>query len=157
MLRASAAALAVIALLILAACARPVAGDVASSYGIGSPADPGTIARLEIDVSPDGTGLPPGAGTPERGAVIFASACARCHGTAVRLDPERWPYATTVFDYIRRAMPPNRLERLTDGDIYAVTAYILFANRDVGPTYGINASTLPLVTMPKIKAFFAAH
>jgi len=132
-------------------CARPFAHG---PYGIGTPPDRGAIAAVDGAVSPDGDGLPPGSGTPLRGSAVFAESCSRCHGAAVRLDPERWPYATTLFDYIRRAMPPNRTKPLPAADVYALTAFLLYANQDGGAREVMDATTLPRVTMPNIKAFF---
>jgi len=145
---------ALLALLFAMGCARPVTHG---PYGIGSSADPRAIAASDLAVGPDGDGLPPGSGTPSRGSVVFAAACSRCHGAAVRLDPERWPYATTLFDYIRRAMPPDRTKPLPPSDLYALTAFLLYANQNVRADDVMDTTTLPRVTMPNIKDFIDKH
>jgi cytochrome c5 len=126
-------------------------------YGLGSPADARAVARVDIDVDPAGRALPAGSGTPLQGARIFATTCARCHGDAVRLAPDRWPYATTVFDYIRRAMPPDRKETLSAPEVYALTAFTLYANEEIGQNDLMDRETLPRVAMPKIKDFLVTR
>ena len=147
--------------------------------GIGRPATPQEIARLDIDVMPDGTGLPPGRGTPAEGAAIYASKCAACHGETGREGPNDvlvgrepregfpfaqnpklahtignyWPYATTVFDYVRRAMPPMAPGSLTDDEVYALTAFLLNANELVANDAVMDRSTLPAVKMPAREHF----
>lgn len=143
--------LVLLVMLLAIGCARPVAHG---PYGIGTPADPRAVAAIDLAVSPNGSGLPNGSGTPQRGAALFANTCARCHGTAVKLDPDRWPFATTVFDYIRRAMPPERTGPLPESDVYAITAFTLYANGMVGPNDIMDRLTLPRVTMPNVKEFF---
>jgi S-disulfanyl-L-cysteine oxidoreductase SoxD len=142
-----------IAALIAAGCVH-TAGAAGPTYGLGRPADPAEIAALDIDVSPDGTGLPDGRGDAVDGAQTFAAACARCHGAAVRLDPQRWPYATTLFDYVRRAMPPDRSTRLRPNEVYAITAYELAVNGVIARGDVLDRTSLPRVTMPGLKAFF---
>jgi cytochrome c len=149
----------------------------AGHLGIGRPATPEEVARLDIDVMPDGRGLPPGAGTAAQGAAIYAARCAACHGAqgegtragaalvgrtphdtfdfASTREKERaktigsyWPFATTVFDYVRRAMPFDRPGSLTDPEVYAVTAYLLQRNGIVAADAVLDARTLPRVRMP---------
>ena len=135
---------------------------------LGKPIDPGDIAPWDISIMPDGTGLPPGSGTPVQGAPIFAQKCAMCHGEngkggiaapvtnfapKASLDGGKsianfWPYATTVFDFIRRAMPYNKPHSLTDQEVYALTAYVLRLNNLIGENDVIDAKTLPNVKMP---------
>jgi cytochrome c len=119
------------------------------SYGIGRNATPQEIAGWDIDASPSGVGLPPGRGDVRQGGAIFADKCASCHGargegkpmdrlvggadTLRDKKPEKtvgsfWPYATTLFDYVRRAMPLNAPQSLTPDQVYAVSAYVLFLN-----------------------------
>ena len=151
-------------------------------FGIGSPATPEQIAALDIDVRPDGAGLPPGEGTAREGAAIYAQKCAACHGSngeggtadpLVGAEPadtapfgpeyERWrngrpdvpftvgnywPYATTLFDYVRRAMPASAPGTLTADETYALTAWVLARNGIVADTATMNAETLPGVRMP---------
>lgn len=146
-------------------------------FGFGRPATTAELTRLDIDVRPDGNGLPAGAGTAVRGKAIFATKCAACHGaggtgglggalvttpmttTAVAgKRPDKtignyWPYATTVFDYIRRAMPFNEPGSLTDEEVYHLTAYLLHANGIIDEKAVITAQTLPTVVMPAQQLF----
>jgi len=146
-------------------------------FGIGRAATPEEIAAWDIDVRPDGVGLPPGSGTPGDGTTIYAAKCSGCHGktgregpndrlvgrlpndTLVgggpieRLDSVRtiknfWPYSTTVFDYIRRAMPPDAPGSLKDNEVYALTAYLLYLNDLVSLDATVDATSLPKVKMP---------
>lgn len=156
-----------------------VSAQAPARFGIGRPATPQEIARLDIDVMPDGTGLPPGRGTPAEGAAIYASKCAACHGKTGREGPNDvlvgrepregfpfaqnprlahtignyWPYATTVFDYVRRAMPPMAPGSLTDDEVYALTAFLLNANELVANDAVVDRSTLPAVKMPAREHF----
>ena len=146
----------------------------AAPLGIGRPATPAEITAWDDDVMPDGTGLPPGSGTPAAGATLFAVRCAGCHGRTGREGPNDvlvgaqpregfpfsknsaishtignyWPYATTVFDYIRRAMPPDVPGSLSDTDVYNLTAFLLNANELIAADAVIDATTLPRVAMP---------
>lgn len=144
-----------------------------ASFGLGRPATQADIARLDMDVRPDGKGLPAGEGKSAIGKAIFATKCAVCHGiggvggpngslvstsNATRKRPEKtignyWPYATTVFDYIRRAMPFNAPGSLTNDEVYNLTAYLLNANGIISETAIINAQTLPTVVMPARNLF----
>lgn len=140
-------------------------GDTPSGpLSIGRPASAADIARWDLDVGPDGTGLPDGGGTALDGAPIFAARCAGCHGPDGRRGRDRlagspddlrrsgvgnrWPYATTLFDYIRRAMPPAAPGSLTDTEVYALTARILHLDGLVPAEREINAETLPAIVMP---------
>src|SRR5215470_9704741 len=145
---------------------------------LGRPATPAEVAGWDISIPPDGTGLPPGSGTPEQGAVIYAQQCQACHGEKgagqpndplvgghgtlasprpVRTIGSYWPYATTVFDYIRRAMPYPQPHSLTNDAVYAVTAYLLYLNGVIAEDDVINAQTLPLVKMPNRDNFILAY
>jgi cytochrome c len=154
----------------------------AAGPNLGKPIAPGDFAEWDIDVEPSGTGLPPGSGTADRGAPIFAEQCTACHGEGgkgattttsgapaappVVSDVKRngiddttltianyWPYATTLFDYIRRAMPWTSPKSLTNDQVYALTAYILAQNKLIGGKETINAQTLPKVQMPNRAGF----
>ena len=140
---------------------------------LGQPITPGDLAPWDISVMPDGTGLPPGSGTAVQGAPIFQAKCAACHGengkggeaAMVTAGPPRatldggktianfWPYATTIFDFVRRAMPANAPKSLTDQEVYALTAYLLSLNKLIGENDVINAQTLPQVKMPNVNNF----
>ena len=123
---------------------------------------------------PDGSGLPPGQGSVAQGQVVFEAACSACHslagppglapalvggigslatGKPVQTVGSYWPYATTVFDYIHRAMPFNAPHSLTDDQVYAVTAYVLNANGVVPADAVLDRATLPRVRMPNRDGF----
>jgi S-disulfanyl-L-cysteine oxidoreductase SoxD len=142
----------------------------------GRPATPEEVQREDIDVRPDGRGLPPGSGTAVDGQPIFAVKCAGCHGDAGQgtssgprlVDPmpfqvgvnqptigNYWPYATTVWDYIHRAMPFDAPGSLSADEVYALTAYLLAQNGILAATDEVNAQTLPQVHMPNVTAFTA--
>jgi mono/diheme cytochrome c family protein len=142
----------------------------AETPNLGKPISEADIAAWDISIQPDGTGLPKGNGTPAQGAAIFAEKCAACHGdngkgggaAAALVDDKKiagisatnktirnfWPYATTVFDFIRRAMPFQSPRSLPDDEVYALTAYILAQNKLIGDNDTMNAETLPKVKMP---------
>jgi cytochrome c len=143
-------------------------------YGLGRPASAAQIAGWDIDVRADGAGLPPGRGSVGDGRAIYAVSCSGCHGqngeggyadalvggkgTLATVKPVRtvgsyWPYATTLFDYVRRAMPYNAPQSLTDDQTYAVVAYVLFLNQIVPAGAVLDAKTLPGVRMPNRNGF----
>jgi cytochrome c len=149
-------------------------------YGIGQPAPADEIAAWDLDVNPAGDGLPRGSGTQASGRAVWAAKCAVCHGNRgegneqfprlVGREPEEgfpfgrqlrhvrtvgnyWPYATTLYDYIRRAMPPTRPGSLTPDEIYGVVAWLLVENRIVPPDAVIDARTLSQVRMPAAGRF----
>ncbi|HKB47304.1 MAG TPA: cytochrome c [Ktedonobacterales bacterium] len=132
------------------------------------------IARWDISIPPSGAGLPAGSGTAKQGAAVYGAKCLACHGekgagkpadvlvggigslaTArpVRTVGSYWPYATTLFDYVRRAMPITNPLSLSDDEVYAVSAYVLFLNGIVGEDAVMNAQTLPQVKMPNRDGF----
>ncbi len=151
-------------------------------YGIGTPAPRELVAALDIDVRPDGTGLPPGSGTSREGGEVYGRTCAACHGAngqggsaeaLVGAEPmasapfgpeyERWrsgradvpftignywPYATTIFDYVRRAMPATAPGTLTANETYGLVAWLLMKNGIVPESAVMDADTLPKVVMP---------
>lgn len=145
------------------------------SPNLGRAVTPEEIASWDISVGPEGTGLPPGSGTPKQGEIVYGAKCLACHsaeGTGKPNDPlvggratlagdevalktvgSFWPYATTVFDYVRRAMPLNESKSLTDDEVYAVVAYILHLNEIIGENDTIDARTLPKVRMPNRDGF----
>jgi cytochrome c len=174
-----------IAIAILAACAGSTpdpgvpraASDPQPGFGIGRAATPAEIAALDIDVRPDGAGLPEGSGTATVGRAVFAEKCAACHGadgqgtangealiggvtaaafggTSPAPGANRktvgsyWPYATTLFDYTNRAMPFDKPGSLTHAEVYAVTAFLLWKNGIIGENDAMNRTTLPAVRMP---------
>jgi len=145
---------------------------------LGKPADKALVAAWDISISPDGAGLPPGAGTALEGEGIYQAKCQACHGergvgqpndalagglgTLTSAEPLRtvgsyWPYSTTVFDYIRRAMPLPQPQSLSDDETYALTAYLLSLNGIIRPDQTMNAKTLPKVVMPNRKNVVQAY
>jgi mono/diheme cytochrome c family protein len=160
---------ALLAMLVLAAPA-------AARYDIGQPATPDEIAGWNIDVLPDGSGLPPGKGSVRDGEKIYAETCAACHGAKGEGKPmdrlvggqgtlatakpiptvgSYWPYATTLFDYIHRAMPFSAPKSLTADQVYAVSAYLLYLNGIIGADAVMDAKTLPAVQMPNRNGFIS--
>jgi S-disulfanyl-L-cysteine oxidoreductase SoxD len=143
---------------------------------VGRPAAPDEIRSLGVAIAPDGGGLPPGSGTATVGRGIFAARCAKCHGENALGDvgptlvggrgslqtarPLKtvgsfWPYATTVWDYINRAMPFDEPGLLKAPDVYAVTAYVLNINGIIPDDAVMDAKTLPKVRMPNRDGFVA--
>src|SRR5712692_9135306 len=138
-------------------------------YGVGRPPTPEEIRQLGSAIAPDGSGLPEGAGTVAAGRELFAAHCARCHGPngegdvgarlvggqgtlrtprPLRTVGSFWPYATTLWDYINRAMPFDKPLLLKPSEVYAVVAYVLNMNGIVEENYVIDARSLPKVMMP---------
>ena len=161
------------AMITFTAISRVEAADPAR-FGIGRAATPAEIAAWDIDVRADGRGLPPGRGSVSAGAKLYAEACAACHGekgegkpadqlvggfgTLATTKPVRtvgsyWPYATTLFDFIRRAMPFNAPQSLSDDEVYALSAYLLYLNGIVPQDAVLDAGSLPKVAMPNRNGF----
>lgn len=154
--------------LVIAVVALMASALAAEGPNLGEPISPADIAPWDITIMPDGTGLPPGSGTAVQGAPIFAAKCSACHGdkgtggvaAPVTAGPPRatldggktiqnfWPYATTIFDFVRRAMPYNAPHSLRDDEVYALTAYLLNLNKIIGENDLMNAQTLPKVKLP---------
>ncbi len=153
--------------------------SMAQTYGLGSPTNGKEIAAWNIDVGPDGVGLPIGQGTSQTGEPVFLEKCAVCHGDfgegvgrfraligeKSSLTSDRpiksvggyWPYATTLWDYINRAMPFGNAQSLTSDEVYAVSAYILAMNDIITEDEVMNAQTLPKVKMPNRDGFIFAR
>jgi cytochrome c len=148
-------------------------------FSLGHVPAPAELASVDLDVSPNGAGLPAGSGTAPQGAAIYAASCASCHGehgegkppypqliggpkgnVDFSTDPKiprtignYWPYATTLFDYVRRAMPLTAPGSLTADQTYAVTAYLLSQDGVIPPATVLDARTLPAVQMPAKSRF----
>ena len=156
-------------MLAAAVLAATAAAAMAETPNLGKPIDEAAISAWDISILPDGTNLPKGSGTPAQGAAIYAQQCVACHGdngkggvAAALVSDQKiaginagqktiknfWPYATTIFDFIRRAMPFQTPRSLGDDEVYALTAYILAENKLIGATDVMNAQTLPQVKMP---------
>lgn len=151
---------------------RAAHGAVPPRFGFGRPAREADILPWDIDVGPDGAGLPEGSGSPAEGADVYATKCAHCHGLqgeggvnerlvvpadggGGRTIGSYWPYATTLFDYVRRAMPYDRPGSLTDDEVYDVTAWLLLQNGLIDAGHPVNQSTLPAIVMPGLSRFLA--
>jgi cytochrome c len=166
--------------LVVGGCASAgvTSSGVVESPNLGREATPAQIAGWDISVGPDGVGLPPGKGTPATGVIVYEQKCQVCHGAKgagqpndrlaggqgtlaskapVRTIGSYWPYATTVFDYVRRAMPYTQSQSLTNDEVYAVTAYLLNLNGIIGDSDEMNAQTLPKVKMPNRDNFITMY
>jgi mono/diheme cytochrome c family protein len=158
--------------------ARAEALDQSPTFGVGRAPTPKELEAIDIDVTPDGRGLPPGSGTATRGKEVYASRCLICHGPTGVEGPQDvlvggqgtlvtaaavtrplktvgsyWPYATTLWDYVRRAMPFDHPGTMATDDVYAATAYLLFLNHIVGENDVLTDQTLPQVKMPNRDGF----
>jgi len=143
-------------------------------YGIGHAATPAQLKSWDIDVAPDGRNLPAGSGTIAQGRLVYNAQCAACHGAQgqgglgdrlvggqgslataapVKTVGSFWPYATTLFDYIRRAMPLTAPQSLSDSEVYAVSGYVLFLNGLVAEDAVIDAKLLTGLKMPNRNGF----
>jgi mono/diheme cytochrome c family protein len=163
--------IAAFALLALAGTAR---AQAQGAYGIGRTATPAEIAGWNIDIDRDGNNLPPGSGSVGHGHEVFDQQCASCHGAKgeggigdqlvggqgtiatpqpVRTVGSYWPYAPTLFDYIRRAMPQNAPQSLDNKEVYAVSAYILNLNGLLPADATLDAKTLSAIKMPNRSMF----
>ncbi|HEX5046018.1 MAG TPA: c-type cytochrome [Gammaproteobacteria bacterium] len=145
---------------------------------LGVPATAEQVAGWDVSIGPDGAGLPAGSGTAAQGAAVYAAKCVACHGekgagrpndqlvggqgtiatpNAVRTVGSYWPYATTLFDYIRRAMPLVAPQSLSNDEVYALTAYLLSLNGVIDERAVMSATTLPKVAMPNRDNFVWAY
>jgi cytochrome c len=145
------------------------------SPNLGKPISAEDLASWDISIGPDGAGLPSGSGTVKQGEAVFMAKCQACHGEKgagtpndrlvggqgslpgdkppVKTVGSYWPYATTLFDYIRRAMPFNESKSLTSDEVYGVVAYLLNLNGVIPEGETMNAQSLPKVMMPNREGF----
>jgi S-disulfanyl-L-cysteine oxidoreductase SoxD len=158
---------------LVAALALCAGAAFAETPSLGKPVTEADLALWDISIGPDGKGLPSGSGTAAQGAQIFAQKCELCHGpggtggkNSVLINApgktERTmalyvPHATTVFDFIRRAMPFPQPKSLSSDEVYALTAFILAGNKITGENDAMNAQTLPQVKMPNRDAFVSRY
>jgi cytochrome c len=163
-----------------AALTATVLATAAAQEGpdLGETPSPELVAAWDISVSPDGAGLPAGSGTAVEGAPLYRVNCLVCHGqegegllndrlvgghgtiggpAARKTVGSYWPYATTIFDYIRRAMPYLQPRSLTNDEVYALTAYLLYLNGIIDENETMNSATLPAVDMPNRDNFILAY
>ena len=150
------------------------AEEIRPGPGLGEPADSRAVSSLDWGIMPDGAGLPQGSGTAEQGRLIYEKSCVSCHGPGGLGDsgdqlagaqmqltdewPEKtignyWPYAPTLFDFIRRSKPMMQPGSLTDSEVYAVTAYLLYLNEIIAEEQEMNADTLADIKMPNRDGF----
>jgi S-disulfanyl-L-cysteine oxidoreductase SoxD len=156
----------------LTACA--VAPGAVKPPALGTAVSAEEVARMDISIPPSGAGLPLGNGTARLGLQVYEQKCLACHGAKgvgkpadalaggigslaskapLRTVASYWPYATTLFDYVRRAMPLVDPLSLSNDEVYAVSAYVLFLNGLIGEDFPLNAQTLPQVKMPNRNGF----
>src|SRR4051812_19684567 len=157
------------------ACAPALAAE---NPKLGVPITEQEAAAWNLSIGPDGAGLPPGRGTVKRGEAVYAEKCENCHaakgagtpadklvggqGSLAGPQPVKtvgsyWPYATTLFDYVRRAMPLNAPQSMSNEDVYAVSAYVLNLNGIVPDKFVADAKSLPRVKMPNAQNFFVVY
>src|SRR5215470_3078412 len=163
------------AIVLVLMMAVPLAAQ-SPSFGVGRPPTPEEIRNLGSAIAPDGGGLPEGSGTVAAGRDVFAAQCARCHGPRAQGDvgptlvggqgtlrsarPLKtvgsfWPYATTLWDYINRAMPFDKPGLLKPSEVYAVAAYVLNINGIIGDADVMDSKSLPKIRMPNRDGFVA--
>lgn len=160
--------------LAIAACAVPP--PAGKPPALGTPVSAEEVARWDISIPPSGAGLPKGSGSARQGLQVYEQKCLACHGakgvgkpadvlvggvgslaskTPLRTVGSYWPYATTLFDYVRRSMPITNPLSLSDDEVYAVSAYVLYLNGIVSEDDQMNAQSLPLVKMPNRDGFIS--
>jgi cytochrome c len=170
-------AAAIVVVLVAAAAFRPAVVLAQSpTFGVGRAPKPEELKAIDIEVTPDGKGLLPGTGTATAGKEVYTRRCETCHGPTGTEGPQDvlaggqgslatsrpqktvgsyWPYATTLWDYINRAMPFDRPSTMTADEVYATTAYVLFLNGIVGERDVLDEKTLPRIKMPNRNGFVA--
>jgi cytochrome c len=151
-----------------------LAGSAYSQLNLGRPVSNDELAKLDITILPDGSGLPAGSGSAATGAQVYQQKCQSCHGAngaggpfdrltggvgslatdkPVRTAVSYWPSATTIFDYIRRAMPRDEPKSLTNDETYAITAFLLSVDNVIPKDATLDAKSLPQVKMPNRDGF----
>ncbi|MDP6652622.1 MAG: cytochrome c [Gammaproteobacteria bacterium] len=141
---------------------------------LGTPISENQLDNFDLVAPPDGSGFPVGSGSARQGKAVFDTKCAACHGSngegtsgntiivggdmhseenPLRTVGSYWPYASTIFDYVRRAMPANAPKSLSNTEVYQVTAYVLFLNGIIEEDMVLNSETLQSVEMPNTDGF----
>ena len=166
-----------IAAALVAACATPDNTNTSTPTrgpNLGASPTPAMLAAMDISIPPNGAGLPVGSGSVAQGQKVYEAKCQTCHGLKgegkpadplvggigslgsgkpMRTVGSYWPYATTLFDYVRRAMPTNAPQSLSNDEVYAASAYVLFLNGIIRENQVMTAQTLPQVKMPNRDGF----
>jgi len=166
----------VLLLVVAASAAASAARAQSPAFGLGHTPSPDHLRAIDIEVTPDGKGLAPGSGTAAAGKDVYTRRCETCHGPTGKEGPQDilvggtgslatdrplktvgsyWPYATTLWGYIRRAMPFDHPGTLSVDELYGVTAYVLFMNGIVGEQDALTETTLPKIPMPNRNGFVA--
>ena len=161
-------------LVLLAFAASSFLANSQETVRLGTPISESQLADFDLIAQPDGSGLPPGSGTARQGKAVYDARCAACHGTngegisgatvivggdmqsagtPLRTVGSYWPEASTVFDFVRRAMPADAPKSLSDDEVYQVVAYVLFMNGIVTEDQQLNANSLPRIEMPNADGF----
>lgn len=151
-----------------------IASTTLYSQNLGQPVIESQLTEFDLVAAPDGSGLPLGSGTAVQGKAVFDSKCAACHtvtgegvsgatrlvggsiqsaGNPLKTVGSFWPHATTLFDFIRRAMPANAPKSLSNTEVYQATAYVLFLNNIIAEDMAIDKNTLPKIVMPNAEGF----
>jgi cytochrome c len=167
-----------LALLAMATGPASAAEQIHPGAGLGVPLTTDQIRAINLNVLPDGTGLPAGSGDAATGAGLYLQHCHACHGSRdqqgandrlfggigslttgapVKTVASYWPYATTLFDYIRKAMPYLAPGSLNSDEVYALTAYLLAENGIISSEQHMDANTLPAVQMPNRNGFYSGY
>ncbi|MBM3599780.1 MAG: cytochrome c [Alphaproteobacteria bacterium] len=166
----------IISVLVLGSAAHGDSASAEPAIALGRAALPEEIAAWDIDVRPDGVGLPSGKGSVKQGEELFLQQCAACHGefgegagrwpavaggrgSLTDDNPGKaigayWPYVSTIFDYVRRSMPFGNAQSLTSDEVYAVTAFLLFINDVVGDDFVLSPETFTSVRLPNANGFY---
>src|SRR5262245_61511642 len=159
----------------IALCASATVFAQGQTYRLGTTPSAEEIKARDTAVSPDGRELPPGSGTVKEGAAVYAQKCVACHGPngtgtplhrgliplgnskPVKIQGSLVPYATTVWDFINRAMPSTKPGSLTPNEVYAATAFVLFLNDAIKENVVVDATTLPMIRMPNRDNFIGVE
>ena len=164
----------VLSFVLLFACSLMTGTALSQSVSLGMPIDETQLQQFDLIAGPDGTGLPDGSGYPMQGKEIFEARCQACHGLTgdgtianttlvggnmqaegnpLKTVGSYWPYATTLFDYVRRAMPADAPKSLSNTEVYQVVAYVLYLNGIINQYSVLNKDSLLTIQMPNQTGF----